>query len=177
MPYQIVLPIFEIKPSRLSKVSLVLMYAGLVFLFSNKFFFGVEFLYFIALGFLLPAVLIEIFINKTKDAGLIYFDEFCIKINKSDAIPISQISDLKITIVGYEGKMTGFLKGMDSGNNNIIEFTHNNVKYNYRFFLSYQKMEMLDYISKKWKKEYPQLFRKEKSFFKDFILGKLGSKK
>ncbi|NBX79043.1 MAG: hypothetical protein EBQ94_01480, partial [Flavobacteriales bacterium] len=74
MPYQIVLPIFEIKPSRLSKVSLVLMYAGLVFLFSNRFFFEVELLYFIALGFLLPAVLIEISINKTKDAGLIYFD-------------------------------------------------------------------------------------------------------
>jgi hypothetical protein len=177
MSYQIVLPIFEIKPSRLSKVSLVLLYVGLIFLFSNRFFFEVEFLYFLAFGFILPAILIEISINKTKDAGLIYFDDFGIKINKSETISISEISDLKITIVGFEGKMTGFLKGMDSGNNNIIEFTHNNVKYNYRFFLSYQKMVMLDYISDKWKKEYPQLFRKEKSFFKDFILGKLGSKK
>jgi hypothetical protein len=114
------------------------MYVGLIFLFSNRFIFEVELLYFIALGFLLPAVLIEISINKTKDAGLIYFDEFGIKINKSDAIPISEISDLKITIVGFEGKMTGFLKGMDSGNNNKIEFTHNNEKYIFRFFLSYQ---------------------------------------
>ncbi|NCA19821.1 MAG: hypothetical protein EBS86_01630 [Crocinitomicaceae bacterium] len=101
-------------------------------------------------------------------------DEFGIKINKSDAIPINEISDLKITIVGFEGKMTGFLKGMDSGNNNIIEFTHDNVKYNYRFFLSYQKMVNLDYITEKWKKEYPQIFRKEKSFLKDFILKRLG---
>jgi len=153
------------------------MYVGLVFLFLNIYFFEIEFLYLIALGFILPAVLVEISINKTKDAGLIYFDEFSIKINKSDAIPISEISDLKITIVGFEGKMTGFLKGMDSGNNNIIEFTHNSIKYNYRFFLSYQKMMNLDYISEKWKKENPQLFRKEKSFFKDFILSKLNSKK
>ena len=177
MPYQIVLPIFEIKPNRILGVSLAVIFVGLIGLIVNIYFFDIEFLNYVFFGLYLLAIFISISIDRIKDAGLIYFDEFCIKINKSEAIPISEISDLKITIVGFEGKMTGFLKGMDSGNNNIIEFTHNGVKYNYRFFLSYQKMVNLDFISEKWKKENPQLFRKEKSFFKDFIIGKLGFKK
>jgi hypothetical protein len=170
MPYQVDLPIFEVKPSRLPSVALALLYVGLVFLFVNKFFFEIEYLIFVSLGFIFFAILIEIFNNKIKDAGLLYMDLFCLKINKSDAIPMSEISELKITIGGYEGRMTGFLKGMDSGNNNFIEFTHNNEKYTFRFFLSYQKMEMLDYISDKWKINSPQIFRKEKCFLKDFIL-------
>lgn len=177
MPIQIVLPILEIKPSRLPRFFLVLYLIGAISLIVNVFFFEIKFLYIFSLGFIFSFGLFALVYDKNKDAGLLIVDEFGIKIRESDAISISEISDLKITIVGFEGKMTGFLKGMDSGNNNIIEFTHNSVKYNYRFFLSYQKMVNLDFISEKWKKENPQLFRKEKSFFKDFILGKLGFKK
>jgi hypothetical protein len=177
MPIQIVLPILEIKPSRLPRFFLVLYLIGAISLIVNVFFFEIKFLYIFSLGFIFSFGLFALVYDKNKDAGLLIVDEFGIKIRESDAISISEISDLKITIVGFEGKMTGFLKGMDSGNNNIIEFTHNSVKYNYRFFLSYQKMVNLDFISEKWKKENPQLFRKEKSFFKDFIVGKLGFKK
>lgn len=177
MSYQIVLPIFEIKSSRLPSFFLVLYLIGAISLIVNVFFFEIKFLYIISLGFIFSIGLYALVYDKNKDAGLLIIDEFGIKIRESEAIPISEISDLKITIVGFEGKMTGFLKGMDSGNNNIIEFTHNSVKYNYRFFLSYQKMVNLDFISEKWEKDYPQLFRKEKSFFKDFIVGKLGFKK
>jgi len=177
MPYQVVLPILEIKPSRLPRFFLVLYLIGAISLIINVFFFDIKFLYIISLGFIFSIGLFAMAYDKNKDAGLLIIDEFGIKIRESEAISISEISDLKITIVGFEGKMTGFLKGMDSGNNNIIEFTHNSVKYNYRFFLSYQKMVNLDFISEKWKKENPQLFRKEKSFFMEFILSKLNSKK
>jgi hypothetical protein len=114
--------------------------------------------------------------NKNKDAGLLIIDEFGIKIRESDAISISEISDLKITIVGFEGQMKNIRGIADSGQSNYIEFKHNNEKYKYRFFLSFKKMEMLDYISDKWKINSPQIFRKEKSFFKDFILKKLRTK-
>ena len=177
MPYQIILPILEIKSSRLPRFFLVLYLIGAISLIVNVFFFEIKLLYIFSVGFIFSIGLFALVYDKNKDAGLLIIDEFGIKIRETDAISISEISDLKITIVGFEGKMTGFLKGMDSGNNNIIEFTHNNLKYNYRFFLSYQKMVNLDYISEKWKKDYPQLFRKEKSFFKDFILSKLNSKK
>lgn len=177
MPYQIILPILEIKSSRLPRFFLVLYLIGAISLIVNVFFFEIKLLYIFSVGFIFLIGLFALVYDKNKDAGLLIIDEFGIKIRESEAIPISEISDLKITIVGFEGKMTGFLKGMDSGNNNIIEFTHNSVMYNYRFFLSYQKMVNLDYISEKWKKDYPQLFRKEKSFFKDFILSKLNSKK
>ena len=159
MPYQIVLPIYEIKPSRLPRFFLVLYLIGAISLILNVFIFESKFLYILSLGFIFSIGLFALVYNKNKDAGLLIIDELCIKIRESEAIPISEISDLKITIVGFEGKMTGFLKGMDSGNNNIIEFTHNSIRYNYRFFLSYQKMVNLDYISEKWKKENPQLFR------------------
>jgi hypothetical protein len=155
----------------------VLYFIGVISLIVNVFFLEIKFLYIYSLGFIFSFGLFAMVYDKNKDAGLLIIDEFGLKIRESAAIPINEISDLKITIIGFEGKMTGFLKGMDSGNNNKIEFTHSNEKYEYRFFLSYQKMEMLDYISDKWKINSPQIFRKEKSFLKDFILRRLDSKK
>jgi hypothetical protein len=177
MPYQIVLPILEIKSSRLPRFFLMLYLIGAISLIVNVFFFEIKFLYIFSLGFIFSFGLFALVYDKNKDAGLLIIDEFGIKIRESDTIPISEISDLKITIVGFEGQMKNIRGMADSGNNNHIEFTHKSKNHKYNFFLSYQKMEMLDYISDKWKKEYPQLFRKEKSFLKDFILGKLNSKK
>lgn len=177
MPFQVFLPIIEVKSNRSVSIFLVVYLIGLISLIVNVTLFEVKFLYGVSLAFIFLAGLIATPNDKNIDAGLLYMDLNCIKIRKSDAIPMSEISELKITIGGYEGRMTGFLKGMDSGNNNKIEFTHNNEKYEYRFFLSYQKMEMLVYISDKWKINSPQIFRKEKSFFKDFILRRLDSKK
>lgn len=176
MPFQVFLPIIEVKSNRSVRIFLVVYLIGLISLIVNVTLFEVKFLYGVSLAFIFLAGLIATPKDKNIDAGLLYMDLNCVKIRKSDSIPINEISDLKITIIGFEGKMTGFLKGMDSGNNNKIEFTHNNEKYEYRFFLSYQKMEMLDYISDKWKKDYPEIFRKEKSFFKDFILRKIRTK-
>lgn len=177
MPYPVILPIFEIKESRFSTVFSVSYLIGFVILMVNKIFLDILLLYFIALGFILFACIIMLFDKKDKAAGLLYLDEFNIKINQSEVIAINEISDLKITIVGFEGKMTGFLKGMDSGNRNTFEFTYKNEKYRFRFFLSYQKMLTLNFISDKLKKNSPQIFRKENNSFLDFILSRFSFKK
>jgi hypothetical protein len=155
MKNQIILPIFEEKSNRFSKVIAILFICGLVGTFLNIFFLNSMLLYCFTIGIIILSGVIMGVLNVDKCVGTLILTELTININNKEIIPIEDVKDMKITIGGFEGRrgldnLRSFYA--DNGKNNFIEFVNNNSHKKIRILVSSQNYDALINMVEVWKK-------------------------
>jgi hypothetical protein len=100
--------------------------------------------------------LISRIFKKYKNAGILMLNKEEIEIGSNEIISIKDVKDFKLSISGYEGKISiSSLRGgnTDEGIYNFLEFYYKNEAYKFQFLLTYNNYKILNELIEIWKNE------------------------